>query len=85
MHFANLQVIAKQLFDVLRAKHGTSFESFIREKVAPVAGDITLWNLGIDDTNLREVLWKEIDIVVNVAASTNFYERYQESIFINKD
>lgn len=73
---AILQVIAKQLFDVLRAKHGTGFDSFIREKVIPVAGDITLQNLGIEDTLLREALWKEIDIVVNVAATTGFYERY---------
>lgn len=72
-----MQVIGKQLFDVLREKHGKDFNSFIEEKVFPIAGDITLENFGIEDINLREALSKEVDVVLNVAATTNFYERCQ--------
>ena len=39
-------------------------------------------NLGLGPAKLRE-LWKEIDIVVNGAATTNFYER-SELISVNK-
>nr|WDA53435.1 putative fatty acyl-CoA reductase 4 [Erycina pusilla] len=77
------EVIAKDLFQVLREKHGKEFDSFISNKVSPIAGDISYENLGIKDYKIREKLWKEIDIVVNVAASTNFYERYDVALGIN--
>ncbi|ONK57159.1 uncharacterized protein A4U43_C10F17210 [Asparagus officinalis] len=77
------EVISKQLFDVLREKHREEFNSFFTEKVSPIAGDITIENLGIRDTDLRETLWNKIDIVMNVAATTNFYERYDVALNIN--
>lgn len=39
-------------------------------------------NLGLGPAQLRE-LWKEIDIIVNGAATTNFYER-SELFSVNK-
>lgn len=77
------EVFAKELFDVLKEKHGKDFDSFISKKVSPIAGDIIYENLGIEDYSIREMLWKDIDIVVNVAASTNFYERYDVALNIN--
>ncbi|KAL0928874.1 hypothetical protein M5K25_000802 [Dendrobium thyrsiflorum] len=77
------EVFAKELFDVLKEKYGEDFDSFISKKVYSIAGDIIYENLGIEDYNLREMLWEEIDIVVNVAATTNFYERYDVSLNIN--
>ncbi|KAI0531143.1 hypothetical protein KFK09_000695 [Dendrobium nobile] len=77
------EVFVKELFDVLKEKHGEDFDSFISKKVYPIAGDIIYENLGIEDYNLKEMLWEEIDIVVNVAATTNFYERYDISLNIN--
>ncbi|KAG0487988.1 hypothetical protein HPP92_006799 [Vanilla planifolia] len=76
-------VIAKELFDALREKHGIGFDAFVSEKVNPVAGDIVCENLGIEDYDLMKELYKEIDIVVNVAATTNFYERYDVALNIN--
>ncbi|XP_028549342.1 fatty acyl-CoA reductase 8-like [Dendrobium catenatum] len=81
-HMEN-EVFAKELFDVLKEKHGLDFDSFISKTVYSVAGDIMYENLGIEDYNLREMLWEEIDIVVNVAATTKFYERYDFSLNIN--
>jgi fatty acyl-CoA reductase len=40
-----------------------------------LAGDITDENLGLESSKILE-LSKEIDIIVNGAAITNFYERY---------
>ena len=68
--------MAKDLFRVLREKLGASLNSLISEKITPVAGDITCENLGVKDSNLVEEMWKEVDVVVNLAATTNFDERY---------
>lgn len=59
----------------MKEKYGTNQQSFLAEKVTPVAGDITFENLGIKDSNLIEEMWRDVD-VVNVAATTNFDERY---------
>jgi len=50
--------------------------TLLYEKVVSVPGDIATDQLGINDSHLRERMQKEIDIVVNVAATTNFDERY---------
>lgn len=43
--------------------------------MTPVAGDITHENMGVQDLAILEEMWKEVDIVVNIAATTNFDER----------
>ncbi|KAG0487991.1 hypothetical protein HPP92_006802 [Vanilla planifolia] len=78
-----IEVIGKELFDVLREKHKDGFDAFISEKINPIAGDIVCEDLGIEDCDLREKLYKEIDIFVNTAATTNFYERYDVALGIN--
>ncbi|XP_075512774.1 putative fatty acyl-CoA reductase 4 [Primulina tabacum] len=79
----NHEVISKDLFRVLKGNYGENFNSFLSQKVRVVAGDITFENLGVKDSNLLEEMWKEIDIVVNSAATTNFDERYDASFKIN--
>ncbi|CAO2187688.1 unnamed protein product [Urochloa humidicola] len=69
------EVTGRKVFHVLKEKHGNRFEDFIQEKVCPLAGDIVYENLGLDNAKLTE-LSKEIDIIVNGAATTNFFERY---------
>ena len=46
------------------------------DKLVVVPGDITYENMGVKDSYLREEMWKDIDIIVNSAATTDFYERY---------
>lgn len=72
----NLQVMEKEVFTVLREKLGKDFDSFITNKVIPIVGDITCENLGVSNSDVREEIWREVDIIVNVAATTNFDERY---------
>ncbi|MFS7956505.1 putative alcohol-forming fatty acyl-CoA reductase [Helianthus anomalus] len=71
----HLQAVAKDLFKVLKEKYGTNLQSFLSKKVIPIAGDITCENLGVKDYNLVEEMLGDIDVVVNVAATTNFDER----------
>ena len=77
------QVVSKELFNVLREKYGSaSFDSFFWSKVHVVQGDTTLENIGIRDVDLIEVLWREVDYIVNSAANTRFNERYVINIYI---
>uniref|UniRef100_A0A0A9CMK3 Fatty acyl-CoA reductase n=1 Tax=Arundo donax TaxID=35708 RepID=A0A0A9CMK3_ARUDO len=76
------EVIGTELFGLLREKHGKGFEFFIQDKVVALAGDIIYDNLGLEVPRLEE-LAKEIDIIVNIAATTNFYERYDVSLDVN--
>ncbi|XP_020582760.1 alcohol-forming fatty acyl-CoA reductase-like [Phalaenopsis equestris] len=77
------EVIEKELFDILRKEHGKEFNSFMAEKVCAVPGDIIHHNLGIEDINMRELLWKNVNMVIHVAATTNFYVRYDIALDIN--
>ncbi|XP_057479965.1 fatty acyl-CoA reductase 3-like isoform X1 [Actinidia eriantha] len=77
------EVMAKDLFRVLREKLGANLNSLVSEKITPVAGDITCENLGVKDSNLVEEMWKGVDIVVNLAATTKFDERYDVALHLN--
>ncbi|XP_031490828.1 fatty acyl-CoA reductase 3-like [Nymphaea colorata] len=77
------QVISKELFRVLRTKHGDEFDSFISEKICPIAGDMAVEDLGIQETHLKQEIMEEVDIIANVAATTSFDERYDVALNIN--
>ncbi|CAK7329345.1 unnamed protein product [Dovyalis caffra] len=77
------EVIAKDLFKVLREKHGASLHSFISEKVTPVPGDVSFEDLGVKDSSQNDEMCREVDVVLNFAATTNFDERYDVALGIN--
>ncbi|XP_023639272.1 probable fatty acyl-CoA reductase 5 isoform X3 [Capsella rubella] len=79
------EVFEKDLFKVLRENLGDEkLNRLLYDKVVSVPGDIaTDEQLGMNDSNLIERMQKEIDIVVNVAATTNFDERYDVGLEIN--
>uniref|UniRef100_A0A803R2I9 Fatty acyl-CoA reductase n=2 Tax=Cannabis sativa TaxID=3483 RepID=A0A803R2I9_CANSA len=77
------QVMEKELFRLLRAKWGKEFDSFIWERVEAVGGDISDENLGIKDAILRDHMFKHIDFIVNCAATTDFFERYDVALATN--
>ncbi|XP_052163126.1 alcohol-forming fatty acyl-CoA reductase-like [Oryza glaberrima] len=76
------EVIGNELFGPLRENYGSNFYSFMKEKISPLAGDIINENLGLESLEILK-LSKEIDIIVNGAATTNFYERYDVSLASN--
>ncbi|XP_074267499.1 alcohol-forming fatty acyl-CoA reductase-like [Silene latifolia] len=82
LRFQN-EVLEKDLFDVLKQKMGENFNSFISEKVTVVPGDITWEDLAIKDLKLKEELWSDVDVIVNLAANTKFDERYDVSLSLN--
>ncbi|PWZ53244.1 putative fatty acyl-CoA reductase 4 [Zea mays] len=77
------EVTGTELFSLLRDKYGEEgFDLFIRDKIVPLAGDITNQDLGLEPTTL-DGMAKEMDVIVNVAATTNFYERYDVALDVN--
>ncbi|CAO2207578.1 unnamed protein product [Urochloa humidicola] len=76
------EVIGTELFGLLRDKYGEGFDSFIQDKIVALAGDITSEDLGLDAPTLHD-LAKDMDVIVNIAATTNFYERYDVSLDVN--
>lgn len=78
-----VQVTDTELFCLLKEKHGKGgFELFVEEKIVPLAGDVIFENMGLDAPRLEE-LAKEVDIIVNGAATTNFYERSPPKFIYN--
>lgn len=65
------------MFNLLNEKMGTNFKSFISEKLTVVPGDITFEDLGLKDFILREDISSQTDVIINLAATTNFDERYK--------
>ncbi|XP_047049656.1 fatty acyl-CoA reductase 1-like [Lolium rigidum] len=78
------EVVGKELFGLLREKHGDGFESFIEEKIVPLAGDVMREGFGVDRETLKELrVVEELNVIVNGAATTNFYERYDVALDVN--
>ena len=65
------------VIDWKKEKLGANFKSFISEKVTLVPGDISYEDLGLKDSILREEICNQTDVIVNLAATTNFDERYE--------
>ncbi|CAH9086600.1 unnamed protein product, partial [Cuscuta epithymum] len=76
----NTEVMESELFRVVKEKYGDKFNALVEEKVSPVAGDISLKDLGIENV---EQLSRELDIIINSAATTVFDERYDVAMSIN--
>ncbi|PWZ26147.1 Fatty acyl-CoA reductase 1 [Zea mays] len=76
------EVIDTELFGLLREKHGKGFQQFVEAKVVALAGDIVYDGLGLEAAVL-DALAKDVDVIVNIAATTNFYERYDVSLDVN--
>lgn len=70
-------------FDPLRAAHpGAAFETFLREKITPMSGDMSLPRLGFDASFLVEHSGK-IAAIVNVAGVVDFNPPLDEALQAN--
>ncbi|CAL4969345.1 unnamed protein product [Urochloa decumbens] len=76
------EVVDTELFKCLQEIHGEDYHRFVARKLVPVAGDITVANIGIAPKHAHEIA-EEVDIVVNSAANTTFDERYDVAMDIN--
>ncbi|CAA0810674.1 Fatty acyl-CoA reductase 3 [Striga hermonthica] len=74
LHRFNNEVMAKDLFKVVKEKYGPKLESLIQDKITVIAGDITCDYMGLNGSILEE-LYEQVEIVVNLAATTDFDAR----------
>ncbi|KAJ8559643.1 hypothetical protein K7X08_003701 [Anisodus acutangulus] len=78
------EAVEKDLFKLLREKYGANLNTFISQRTTIIPGDITCdENLGVKDSNLLQEMWREVEVIVNLAATTNFDERYDTALELN--
>lgn len=72
--------IAKsEVMRTLREKHGDGYEAFLREKITPIDGDVSLPFCGVKP----ETLQGPIDAVVNVSGVVDFDPPLDEALQVN--
>ncbi|MBA3633720.1 MAG: AMP-binding protein [Acidobacteria bacterium] len=75
-------VVTSPTFDPLREKYGDGFEKFIREKVAPVNGDVGNEFLGLDEKEAKKIM-KDCDIIINSAGNVTFNPPLESALRTN--
>ena len=63
-----------ELFVCLREKYGSTYEEYVKSKLIPVVGNICEPNLGMDINSANKIM-EEVDVIVQSAASTTFFDR----------
>ncbi|XP_011089202.1 fatty acyl-CoA reductase 3-like [Sesamum indicum] len=77
------EVMSVELFRVVKEELDSNGAGGLLEKVVPISGDVSLENLGIIESRVREEIWRDVDIIVNSAATTRFDERYDVALGVN--
>ncbi|XP_022957707.1 fatty acyl-CoA reductase 3-like [Cucurbita moschata] len=77
------EVIEKDLFQVLRKKWGANLNTLISEKICLVPGEISLSQMGLKDSIWVDEMKNRVEIVINLAATTDFDERYDVALGTN--
>ena len=76
------EVLASSAFDRLRALHGDSFSTLMRDKVVLVEGDLSQEHLGLDEPTRRR-LQKEVQVIINCAAVVSFDASIETALVLN--
>lgn len=78
----NDEILEAELFKLLQKRHGDSYKGFMRSKLTPVVGDITLDDFGLNSDQINS-LSSKLEVIVHSAASTAFDERYDHAFNVN--
>ncbi len=76
------EVLASPAFERLRTSLGNRFPAVMREKIVPVAGDLSRDRLGLSAERYAE-LSREVDVVINSAATVVFDEQLDLALELN--
>ena len=67
----------------LRTSMGeTAFDSIMKDKIVPIAGDIISPDLSLSDQD-RETILKEVQVVIHCAATLDYHERLDLALETN--
>ncbi|OMO54544.1 Male sterility, NAD-binding protein [Corchorus capsularis] len=76
------EVLEAELFKCVKDKYGEGYEGFMMSKLVPVVGNVSQSDLGMEQ-DLAIAIKKNVHIIVNSAAVTSFFPRYDDIIDIN--
>jgi long-chain acyl-CoA synthetase len=76
------EVLNSEMMVPIRQRFGGAFDLYVRNQVEPIAGDVSLPDLGIAADRLN-ALRQEIDVVVNSAGLVNFNPPLDAALDIN--
>lgn len=77
------EIMPSEVFNPLRTKYGDRVETFIRDKVHPIVGDIGRDTCGIDEEKLEELNQVGLDCIINSAGLVSFTPSLENAIRIN--
>ncbi|OMO51846.1 Male sterility, NAD-binding protein [Corchorus capsularis] len=77
-----LEFLEAELFKCLKQIYGEGYEAFMMSKLVPVVGNVSQSDLGIEE-ELAISIKKDVHIIVNSAAVTSFFARYDAILDIN--
>ncbi|KAG8375853.1 hypothetical protein BUALT_Bualt09G0002300 [Buddleja alternifolia] len=69
------EIINSELLSCLKEKHGKYYETFVKEKLIPIVGNICEPNLGMDSHSAYAIK-KDVHVIIQSAASTTLNDRY---------
>ncbi|BDG01919.1 AMP-binding protein [Anaeromyxobacter oryzae] len=75
------KIVPGRPFDPLRARHGSAFEAFVREKCLPLAGDVSAPLLGLSAPDLARL--DGLDLVLNSAGLVDFDPSLELALGVN--
>ena len=76
------EVLGSSVFTRLREVHGAGFDAFALERLVAVDGDLTRERLGLSPEDYERVT-REVQVVINSAATVVFDEQLDEAISLN--
>ncbi|OMO68814.1 Male sterility, NAD-binding protein [Corchorus olitorius] len=76
------EVLEAELFKCVKDKYGEGYEAFMMSKLVPVVGNVSQSDLGMEQ-DLAIAIKKNVHIIINSAAVTSFFPRYDDIIDIN--
>jgi len=76
------EVLTSGAFDALARAHDDRWPAFARDKIIPIAGDVSQRRLGLDDGEYA-ALASRVDIIINAAASVTFDAPLNEALLHN--
>ena len=79
---AETEVLPSGAFETLAGVHGDRWRAFARTRLVPVAGDVSLPGLGLEEHD-HAALASRVDIIINAAASVAFDEPLDSALLHN--
>lgn len=75
-------IAASECLKALRDEHGARYDAFLREKVTPIAGDVSHAFCGLEP-DLRAELRGAVDVVINASGVVDFDPPLDEALQVN--